>query len=92
MRGNWIFFLIGWSDFRRKDKFLKNEADCNVGASADLAVYINKILIVNHFLFCLKNPKALVFLTFLQIRLKLEDSYSIISKTIKSNRIQEIVI
>lgn len=44
------------------------------------------------FYFCRKNPKPLYFLTFLQIRLKLQCSYSIIFETIKSNRIQEIVI
>lgn len=44
------------------------------------------------FYFCGKNLKPLVFLTFLQIRLKLLATYSIIFKTIKSNRIQEIVI
>ena len=44
------------------------------------------------FIFARKNPKPLYFLTFLQIRLKLQCSYSIIFETIKSNRIQEIVI
>lgn len=46
----------------------------------------------SRFYFCRKNPKPLYFLTFLQIRLKLQCSYSIIFETIKSNRIQEIVI
>ena len=44
------------------------------------------------FYFCRKNPKPFYVLTFLQIRLKLQCSYSIIFETIKSNRIQEIVI
>ena len=46
----------------------------------------------SRFYFYRKNPKPLYFLTFLQIRLKLQCNYSIIFNTIKSNRIQEIVI